>query len=146
MIIFKGYVSDRKCRRYSVLQKWNVYDILISGIFLIYKYGIPTAFCKRKFLYILFSFGALVVNLLCISLKLFSSDAVFKITITGKAKLKLGFCANANAPVAAGAKFAAGETKTLTAAELGITAENIFLNCTNADAVQGGFKIKLPQE
>ena len=78
--------------------------------------------------------------------KLFSSDAVFKITITDKAKLKLGFCANANAPVAAGVEFAAGETKTLTASELGITAENIFLNCTNADAVQGSFKIKLPQE
>ena len=78
--------------------------------------------------------------------KLFPADAVFKITITGKAKLKLGFCADAKAPVEAGVEFAAGETKTVTAAELCNNAANNFLNCTNADALQGSLKIKLPKE
>ncbi len=76
--------------------------------------------------------------------KLFAAGDVFKITITGKAKLKFGFCSGANIPVEAGVELAAGETKTVTAAEIGCNAANSFLNCTNADAVKGSFKIKLP--
>lgn len=78
--------------------------------------------------------------------KLFAKENIFKITNTGKAKLLFGFCADDLTPVTAGVELAAGETKRVTAEELGDFAANNFLNCTNAGDEQGSFKIKLPQE
>jgi hypothetical protein len=78
--------------------------------------------------------------------KLFAKENIFKIKNTGKTKLLFGFCADALTPVIAGVALEAGETKSVTAEELGDFAVNNFLNCTNADAEQGSFKIKLPQD
>lgn len=76
--------------------------------------------------------------------KLFQVTDTFVIENTGAAKLKLGFCVDASTPVAAGVDLAVGETKTVTAAELGDFAANQFLNCTNNSVTNGSIKIKLP--
>ena len=76
--------------------------------------------------------------------KLYAGDAIFIIENTGTAKLKFGFCTDAVTPVVTGVDIAAGETKTVTAAEIGDFAANQYLNCTNNDSMAGSFKIKLP--
>jgi hypothetical protein len=76
--------------------------------------------------------------------KLFAGDAVFEIINTGGAKLSFGFCLDGTTPVSSGVDVAAGESKTVTAAELGDFAANQYLNCTNNEPAAGSFKIKLP--
>lgn len=75
--------------------------------------------------------------------KLYVATDVFEITSI-ESKLEFGFCVDETTPVVAGVIVSAGETKSVTASELGDFAVNQFLNCTNNDTVQGSFIIKLP--
>jgi hypothetical protein len=76
--------------------------------------------------------------------KVYTAADVFEIANTGAANLKFAFCPDEVTPTGGGIGLAPGETKTVTASELGDFATNHYLNCTNGDAVEGSFKIKLP--
>jgi len=77
--------------------------------------------------------------------KLYTADAIFVITNLGTVKLMFGFCVDASSAVVVGVGILAGETKTVTAAELGGFTAFEFLNCTNSSVSdEGKFKIKLP--
>ena len=76
--------------------------------------------------------------------KLYAADAVFVIDNTGGVKLFFGFCADASTPVSDGIDIASGESKTVTASDLGDFATKQYLNCTNKEISNGSFKIKLP--